>query len=152
MANDPQCRVLGIDYGLARLGLALSDERQVIALPYKVLLAHRTAAYTVRALQKEIALLPSPLQEITIGLPLMMSGRNGLLADEVQHFATLLRAALPQIPVILWDERLTSVQAERSLREGSFSRKQRSQRVDVVAAVLLLQSYLDYKRRDQPVP
>lgn len=143
MAAKP--RILGIDYGMARLGLALSDERCIVALPHKVLPAGRTSAGSVLNLKAEIAALSSPLIEIVIGLPLQMDGRKGLLADEVQHFAELLRAALP-ILIILWDERLTTVQAERSLREGgTLSRKKRSQRVDSVAAVLMLQSYLDFK-------
>lgn len=141
----PPPRILGIDYGLARLGLALSDERRIVALPYKVLAAARTTAGTVALVGKEVAALASPLAEIVVGLPLMMDGRNGLIADEVRHFTTLLQAALPHIPIVLWDERLTTAQAERSLREGNLSRKKRSQRVDSVAAVLILQSYLDYR-------
>lgn len=140
-------RILAIDYGMARLGLALSDERQVVALPYKVFHAHKKLAMTIAALLKEIAALPSPLVEIVVGLPLLMSGRHGLLADEVKNFTEVLRAATTT-PVVLWDERLTTVQAERSLREGTLSRKKRSQHVDTVAAVLLLQSYLDYRRTD----
>jgi putative Holliday junction resolvase len=143
--KEVQRRLLGIDYGLARLGLALSDERQIVALPYKVFKAERAAVRTVAALLKEIEAMPSPLQEIVVGLPLMMDGRSGLLADEVQHFVALLKEAVT-IPVVLWDERLTTVQAERSLREGSLSRKKRSQKVDSVAAVLLLQSYLNYRQ------
>jgi putative Holliday junction resolvase len=137
-------RILGIDYGLARLGISLSDEMKAIAFPYKVLHTKRSTISVIQMLKGEIGLMPSPIEEIVIGLPLMMSGKIGLLADDVKHFADILREQL-SYPVVLWDERLTTVQAERSLRESSMSRKKRSQLVDSVAAVLILQSYLDYK-------
>jgi putative holliday junction resolvase len=79
---------------------------------------------------------------------LLMSGKMGLLADEVTHFVELLKSAT-SLPVVTWDERLTSVQADRSLREGNFTRKKRSQKVDSVAAVIILQNYLDFKRMSQ---
>ena len=75
-------------------------------------------------------------------MPLMMSGKHGMLADEVEHFVSLLKALI-DTPIALWDERLSSVQADRSLREGNFSRKRRAKMVDSVAATIILQSYLD---------
>ncbi len=71
-----------------------------------------------------------------------MDGTRGIQADDVAHFAELLKQYL-SCEIVLWDERLTSVQAERSLREGNLTRKQRAKQVDKVAAVLILQSYLD---------
>jgi putative Holliday junction resolvase len=139
-------RILAIDYGMARIGLALSDETKILATSLETMKAERKTEYTVAKLLLFINTLcelhKCEISEIVIGLPLMMSGRTGLLADEVKHFVDLFTQASP-IPVKTWDERLTSVQADRSLREGNFSRKKRSQHVDAVAAVIILQSYLD---------
>lgn len=139
-------KILGIDYGMSRLGLALSDERKIIAMPLQVLQAEKKSELTVAKLLETVSQLcrtqQCEIEEIVIGLPLMMSGQTGFLADEVKHFAALLTQAT-SIPIRLWDERLTTVQAERSLREGQLTRKKRSKVVDMVSAAIILQSYLD---------
>lgn len=141
-------RIVAIDYGLARIGLALSDERKIIANSLKTFPAEKKAEFTARKLVKELQdhadLHHYEIEEIVIGMPLMMNGKKGMLADEVIHFVSLLKELLP-IPIITWDERLSSVQADRSLREGNFSRKRRSKMVDGVAATIILQNYLDSK-------
>ncbi len=138
-------RILGIDYGMARLGLALSDETKMLASPLETLKAEKKVDQTIAKLLQVIGKIceekKCDIAEIIVGLPLMMSGRTGFLADEVKHFVSLLAQATP-VPVKTWDERLTTVQAERSLREGNLSRKKRSQHIDAVAAVIILQSYL----------
>jgi putative Holliday junction resolvase len=144
-------RIIGIDFGLARLGLAVSDERKIIANSLKTLSAERKAEATAKKLVKELqehAVLHNyEIEEIVIGMPLMMSGKKGMLADEVIHFIALLKELITT-PIATWDERLSSVQADRSLREGNFSRKRRSKMVDGVAATIILQSYLDHKKMD----
>lgn len=141
-------RIVGIDFGLARLGVALSDESKMLATPLITMTAEKSGAKTVAKLLMQIETDRTArgytVEEIVIGLPLMMSGRTGLLSDEVQHFAELLRASTP-IPIILWDERLTTIQAERSMRESGMSQKKRKARVDLVSAVIILQNYLDSK-------
>lgn len=141
-------RILGIDYGMARLGLAISDERKLIATPLETFVAEKKTEQTAKKLAEWILNLEKTkackIEEIVIGLPLMMSGRVGLSADEVKHFVSLLSEILP-IPIHLWDERLTTVQADRSLREGNFSRKKRSKMVDTVSAAIILQNFLDLK-------
>jgi putative Holliday junction resolvase len=141
-------RLVGIDYGMSRLGLALSDERQIIATPLKTLQAEKKAEQTVAKVLTFLTELQQihgcEIEEIIVGLPLMMSGRKGFLADEVKHFVELLSQAT-KIPVRTWDERLSTVQAERSLRESQMTRKKRSKVVDIVSAAIILQSYLDYK-------
>lgn len=141
-------RIVGIDFGLARIGIAISDERKIIASPFLVLHAEKKAEVTVIKLINELKqhekIHRYQIEEIVIGLPLLMSGKSGMLADEVRHFIDLLKTHVT-IPIITWDERLTTVQADRSLREGSFTRKKRSRMVDTVAATIILQSYLDYK-------
>lgn len=142
-------RILGIDYGLSRIGLALSDERQIIALPLMVVKADKRSEQTLAILLKTFDEIcqkfQCQLEEIIIGLPLMMSGKTGILANEVKLFVQLFTQHC-SIPIKTWDERLTSVQAERSLREGSLNRKKRTKLVDTVSATLILQSYLDSKQ------
>lgn len=139
-------RILGIDYGLVRIGLSLSDERKIFASPLPNFLADTKMEKTLKNLLNYIQEIEDKnkctLECIVIGIPLLMSGKPGPLADEVTHFMTLFRS-LSSIPIISWDERLTSVQADRSLREGNLSRKKRAKLVDAVSAVILLQSYLD---------
>lgn len=142
-------RVVGIDFGLKRLGLSVSDRTKLIATPLQTLLAERKLEKTV---DKLLAFLTEyekkssdPIEAIVVGMPLLMSGKKGFIADEVEHFIAVLKEKT-SIPIIPWDERLTSVQAERSLKEGDLSRKKRAQVVDSVAALILLQNYLDAKR------
>lgn len=141
-------RLVAIDYGLARIGLAISDEKQIIAAPFKTLNAEKKVEKTVEKilaifleLQQSYA---CEIEEIIVGLPLMMSGRTGFLADEVKYFVELLSKAT-SIPIRTWDERLSTVQAERSLRESQMTRKKRSKVIDIVSAAIILQSYLDNK-------
>ena len=145
--SKPQ-RILGIDFGLKRIGLALSDDNQIIAFALPTLEAEKQSEQTALKLLKFIQTLQETnayeIQEMVIGLPLLMNGKAGLLADEVQHFISLIKG-LSSIPISAWDERLSTVQAERSLREGKMTRKKRSKVVDKVSAVIILQSYLDSK-------
>jgi putative holliday junction resolvase len=153
MNKDPKLtsRIIGLDYGLARIGIAVSDEKKIIAMPLMTLKTDKKTEQTIEKLAKELEhhqqIYHYLLEEIVIGLPLMMSGKTGFLADEVKHFAQALKNFF-QISVVTWDERLTSVQADRSLRESSLSRKRRSQVIDTVAAVIILQNYLDSKIKE----
>jgi putative holliday junction resolvase len=148
--NRPRgSRIIGVDFGIARIGLAISDEQKIIATPMLTLVSCKKSEETISKFLLEIKNYQEKnfctIEEIVVGLPLMMSGKMGLLADEVKHFVDLLRKSCT-IPIITWDERLTTVQAERSLREGSFSRRKRSKVVDVVAAQIILQNFLDHKK------
>lgn len=142
-------RILGIDYGMARIGLSISDESKTIAAPLIVFQADKKGEKTVQKLMEYLEQhqqsMRYSIQEIVIGMPLMMNGKVGFLADEVKHFITLLQQ-VTALPIFTWDERLTSVQAERSMREGNMTRKKRAQTVDTVAAVIILQNYLDFKK------
>ena len=142
-------RMIGLDYGAARIGVSYSDANKIIAMPLMTITCEArselTVAKVVRLLTEHSDANKYDIEEIVIGLPLMMSGKYGLQADEVKHFVQLLKT-LVNIPVTLWDERLTTVQAERSMREGGMSRKRRSKVIDKVAAVIILQNYLDHKK------
>lgn len=141
-------RIIGVDYGLARIGLSISDEQKIIATPMITLAAEKRSEATVLKLIKELNAHAKThcyqIEEIVIGLPLLMNGKKGLLADEVLHFIELLKQHF-LVPITTWDERLSSVQADRSLRESSMSRKKRARTVDSVAAIIILQSYLDHR-------
>lgn len=141
-----QTRIVGIDYGLARIGIAVSDPTKMIASPFFTLQADRKVDQTAAKLLKELQRLQEEKEcevvTIVIGMPLKMNGKVGLQADEVKAFAAEL-AKITEIPLVFWDERLTSVQAERAMREAEMSRKKRAKVVDNVAATIILQSYLD---------
>jgi putative Holliday junction resolvase len=143
-------RIIGIEFGLKRIGLSYSDENKVIAMPLMTVTAEKKTDLTVAKLLQELKKHQQDhhymIEEIVIGLPLLMSGKTGFLADEVHFFIAQLKESTT-VPITTWDERLTSVQAERTMREGSMSRKKRSEKVDVVAAVIILQNYLDFKYR-----
>lgn len=149
--NKPK-RIIGIDYGMSRIGLALSDERQIIATPFQVMQAEKKTEQTVIKFVALLAQLQQEygceIEEIVIGLPLMMNGRTGFSADEVKHFIHLLTQST-SIPIHTWDERLSTVQADRSLRESQMTRKKRAKVVDIVSAAIVLQSYLDHKHWKQ---
>lgn len=140
-------RIVGIDYGLARIGVAVSDETKTIAFPLETIQCEKkteeTAKKLIGKLEEHQHAYRYQLIEIVIGLPLMMSGKTGFLADETKYFIEVLKK-YTSIPILSWDERLTTVQAERSLREGQLTRKKRAQSVDHVAAIIILQNYLDH--------
>lgn len=141
-------RIVGIDWGAARLGIALSDEQKIIATPLKTITAEKKSEATAKKVLAELLAHAETgrytIEQIVVGLPLMMSGKSGFQADEVKHFIAQLQA-LTSIPIVPWDERLTTSMAERSLKESSLSRKRRSQVVDSVAAIIILQSFLDHR-------
>jgi len=139
-------RILAIDPGSVRLGLALSDPSGTIAQPLSVL-SRRSEAEDLKALVDLVA--RHDVGAIVIGLPRMMDGRLEAAAQEAQAFGTRVEQATGR-PVAYWDERLTTVAAERYLIEQGKRRSKRRQEVDRMAATLLLQGYLDYQRGRGP--
>ena len=135
-------RIAAIDFGLKRIGLAVSDPGRVIAFPVATVEGGKKAIDNIRAA------LGAKLKEvdlILIGLPLLMSGKEGEMALAVKQFAAQVELAL-KIPVEPIDERLSSKLADQSLRQIQLNRKERTENMDVTAATLLLQSYLDQKK------
>ena len=132
-------RILALDHGTVRIGVAVSDEMKMIATPLEYIPAEPFAAFLVRL--KEI-LRDKEVELILIGMPRNMNGSYGPAALKVQEFVAVLNSALT-VPIKLWDERLTSTQANRFLIEGGVRRADRKQKVDKAAAAILLQSYLD---------
>ena len=142
----PKTRIVGIDFGMARMGVAISDESKIIATPLCTVRTERRTEDTIEKLLEEVAKHAAVnkyvIEAFVVGMPLMMSGKKGLVADEVTHFVALFKQQVT-VPVISWDERLTTVQAERSLLESNLTRKRRAAVVDTVAATIILQNYLD---------
>lgn len=140
-------RIVAIDFGLKRIGVAISDESKIIATPFKTILAEKkgtnTAIKLINELKADAASRKYTIEKIIVGLPLMMNGKKGFLADEVLHFIEMLKPLI-DCPILVWDERLTTAQAEKSLLESELTRRRRSQIVDSIAAIIILQSYLDH--------
>lgn len=136
-------RSLGVDFGLKRIGLALSDEGKRIAAPLPNLLAERTLEKTV---DKLLLLIDErAVDEVVVGLPCRLSGERGEMAELVVRFVDLLKSRFSG-SVVLVDERLVSVQADRAMKEGNLRRKKRSQLVDGLSAVIILQTHLSSLR------
>lgn len=137
-------RVLGLDVGSRRIGIAISDPLGITAQGLETL--HRqNKRLDFEKLEKIVR--EYGVTQIVVGLPLRMSGLEGTQAEKMQLFAEELRKRF-QLPVHLWDERLTSAQANRLLRETEMSIKRRGEVVDQMAAVLILQSFMDSRGRD----
>jgi putative Holliday junction resolvase len=135
-------RYLGLDVGDKTIGCALSDETGTIAggLPtLKRAGERRDARAVVEAARRE------GVEEIVVGLPRSLDGSLGPQAEKVLAFVEQLRR-VAELPVVPWDERFTTRIAEQALREAHVSRKGRRSLVDKVAATLILQSYLDYRK------
>jgi putative Holliday junction resolvase len=130
-----------MDVGSKRIGLAISDLLGITAQGLDTL--HRQNKRTDFA-QLEHVIREHDVTEIVIGLPLRMNGVEGIQAEKMQAFAEEVRRRF-KLPVHLWDERLTSAQANRLLRETEMSIKRRGAVVDQMAAVLILQSWMDAK-------
>lgn len=132
-------RVLGVDYGDARIGLALSDTLGIIASPI--------GTYQAQGMRKDIDYVAALAKEkgaqtIVIGLPINMNGSMGERADKTKSFGTVL-AKVSGCEVVYKDERLSTVSAEKSLIESNVRREKRKLVIDTVAAQIILQSYLD---------
>ena len=137
--RERHARILGLDVGSKTIGLAVSDPLGITAQGLETIrrknkrLDFERLEQVVR--EREIA-------EIVVGYPLRMSGAEGTQAEKMQRFAEELRQRF-RLPVHLWDERLSSAQANRLLRETEMSIKRRGEVVDRLAAVLILQSWMD---------
>lgn len=140
-------RILGVDYGRRRVGLALSDPTAMLATGLETLEVESLgqAATGVARVARERGAV-----EIVVGFPLNMDGTRGPMADEVAEFARRL-ADGSGLPVRTWDERLTTGMAERVLLDADLSRQRRKAVRDKLAAQLILQGYLD-SRSPQPDP
>ena len=132
-------RILALDPGTKRIGVAVSDEMKMIATPLEYIPAEPFAGFLARL--REI-LREKEIELVIIGMPRNMDGSYGPASLKVQEFVAVLKDAIT-IPIRTLDERLTTVQAQRFLIEGNLRRAKRKEKVDKTAAAILLQSYLD---------
>ncbi|MBU0672637.1 MAG: Holliday junction resolvase RuvX [Candidatus Margulisbacteria bacterium] len=138
-------RILGIDHGEKRLGIAISDPLGFTAQAVAVINKGETIDQDISELNKIIKQYEG-IDEIVVGLPKTMKGEIGPQAKKVLEFVAALNDKLP-VQITTWDERLTTVSAERVLISAGLSRKKRKKVIDRSAAAHMLQSYLDTKRR-----
>ncbi len=138
-------RFLGLDYGAKTVGVSVSDPLFLTAQPVETV--WREKENHLRKTMKRIQEIVSDYQvsAIVLGCPRNMDGSYGERCEKTLEFSEMLKNRMPDIPVILWDERLTTSQAEQALMEGGVRRENRKQYLDSMAAVLILQNYLDYR-------
>jgi putative Holliday junction resolvase len=135
--------ILGLDFGRARIGVAISDELQLLAHPLETIPANEQAASRLAEIVRE-----RKVDHVVAGMPRQMNGQLGAAATEVIQFVEKLRAIL-LCPVVTWDERLTTVAAHRALRDAGRKTRQTRSYIDQVAAQMILQSYLDNRAQQK---
>jgi putative Holliday junction resolvase len=135
---------MALDHGTRRIGVAVSDETKTIATPLEFIPAE-AMGQVVERLQH--LLREKEVELILIGMPRNMDGSYGPATEKVKEFIAALQPHITT-PIKTWDERLTSVMANRALLQGNVRRDQRKQKVDKMAAAILLQSYLDSRPTD----
>jgi putative holliday junction resolvase len=139
-------RMLGIDFGEKRVGIAISDPTGAIARPLAIVTrqSNRQVAEAIAALARE-----QQVETVVVGLPLDSSGDEGYQARRVRRFAGILEAMVT-VPLVYWDETLSSVDAEQALRDAGAHKKRRRAPTDDVAAAVLLQAYMNSRPRVPP--
>ena len=143
--RDRRVRILALDVGEKRIGLAVSDPLGLTAQGLEVLTRQNPEADLARLVQ---VARHWGVQQIVLGLPRHLDGRLGTLAPQVLELADALQKTLG-VEVVTWEERLTTREAERVLLQADLSRRRRRRVVDQLAAVLILQNYLDYRQQQQ---
>ncbi|RLC51620.1 MAG: Holliday junction resolvase RuvX [Candidatus Cloacimonadota bacterium] len=131
-------RIMGIDYGSVRIGIALSDPLQIISRPYKVIAnsGEETFSEIKKIIEKE------KVGKIVLGLPLNLEGKDSVKTEEVRKFGKLLQREL-SIPIIFWDERFSSVEANEILKKMGYNFIESKKHIDKIAASLILKNYLE---------
>ena len=132
-------RVIAIDHGTVRMGIAISDELKMIAQPLEFIPAEPFSGFLDRF---KVLLQEYEVELVLLGMPRNMDGSYGEASIKVSEFEAVLKNSIT-IPIKTFDERLTSVQANRALTQGKVKKKKKRQSVDAMAAAILLQSYLD---------
>ena len=136
--------ILGLDFGRVRIGVAISDELQLLAHPLETIPANDQAISRVAEIVRQ-----RKVDDVVIGMPRQMDGQMGAAATEVLQFVEKLRSVLP-CPVATWDERLTTAAAHRALRDAGKKTRHTRDYVDQVAAQIILQNYLDSQAAAEP--
>jgi putative Holliday junction resolvase len=145
LSKQSTMRILGIDFGRARIGLAMSDELGITAQPLTTIEGGSEASILQRLRD---ALGGIELDLIVMGLPLRLDGTEGGSARAARKLAVAIADGM-NVPYELWDERFTTVQSDRILKEAGVKRGRLKAQRDKIAAAIMLQSYLDAKRNDE---
>ncbi len=140
-------RILGLDYGSRRIGVAICDELGITA--------RGLCAIERKTLDRDIAEIGKlvedfAVEKIVTGYPVTLGGKEGTQCEKVRAFAGILESRL-SVPVVFWDESLSTKDAEEILIEADMSRKKRKKVVDRLAAAIILQGYLDHMKRNENV-
>ncbi|MDD2496987.1 MAG: Holliday junction resolvase RuvX [Desulfitobacteriaceae bacterium] len=139
-------RLMGLDVGERTIGVAVSDPFGWTAQGIMTIRRFETIENDVKQLKDLVT--KYQVTQIVVGLPKNMNGTLGPSAEKCQNMADILRESTG-LPVVLWDERLSTMAAERTLLEGNISRKKRKQVIDKMAAVIILQGYLDFRQKNK---
>ena len=134
-------RVCAIDFGEKKIGLAVSDLSKQIAFPFETVMAQKNDELTAHAVLKSLK-EKMPIELFVVGLPLHMDGKPSPMSEKAKAFGEVLKT-ISNIEVTYFDERLSSKQVDVRLKEQNFSRKKRAEASDVLAAQLILESYLN---------
>ncbi|MDR0667204.1 MAG: Holliday junction resolvase RuvX [Prevotellaceae bacterium] len=136
-------RIIGIDYGKKRVGLAVTDPLQLFATALDTVAAHEAIAYLIRYAQQQ------PVERWVVGYPKKLNNTPAQAAPDVDAFLKHLRTAFPAVPVTLADERFTSRMALQAMIDGGLKKKARRNKatIDKISAVIILQGYLDARNR-----
>ncbi|MGR3973449.1 MAG: Holliday junction resolvase RuvX [Candidatus Rhabdochlamydia sp.] len=138
-------KLIGLDFGTVRIGIAISDERQIVARSLGILKNDKQFFSEL----KKILSKEGNIERCVLGLPLKLNGQDSPMTQAARTFAGLFEQEM-SLPVALWDERLTSAFAEKALIEQGVSRKKRVNITDAFAAAIILQSYLDRSSFSMP--
>ena len=133
-------RILGIDYGDTRTGLAICDEQQKLAFAVGAVSAKDIVTASALIKQK---VSEYKIDKIVLGLPKNMDGTEGFRAEKTRKFSETLQAVFPDTPIVFWDERLTTKAASFYLNETNTRGKKRKKSIDTLSAQIILQNYLD---------
>ncbi len=142
----PNKKALGIDYGSKRIGLSMSDDTQTIAFPFKYI-PNNTSKKVIVEIENIIA--NENIGLIVIGMPIGLKGKQTDLSLKIEKFVREFNAAInntDQVSIVTYDERFSTIQAQKSLISQDVKRKKRKEIVDSVASAFILQSYLDKKK------
>jgi putative Holliday junction resolvase len=139
----PEARLLGLDLGTKTIGMALSDVSRSVATPYQTL---RRSKFTIDAKALVAAIVDNGVGAVVIGLPINLDGSEGPRAQSTRAFARNLASRI-DVPIVLWDERLSTQAVERHLIDAGASRKRRAEVIDRMAAAYILQGALDRLKR-----
>jgi len=134
-------RILAIDYGSKRTGLAVTDPMRIIATALEMIESQKLIEYLKNYFSKE------QVDEVVIGMPKQLNNQDSEIAPLVRKFIELFKITFPEKPIALADERFTSAQAQRSMLDGGMSKKNRQIKgnVDKISATLILQNYMQTK-------